>query len=141
MERKPEQQLWDRMRKGVWDPRIRLERIENAAGEGIPDVLSISAGKVRPIELKTNIRPARASTPLLGKAKGLRLSQRNWHLDWRNFGGTSLIVIGIHGEDYYFCIDGRHADNINPAPILRLGDLSEFCGPAKTFWRSLKDIL
>lgn len=94
--RKPEQRLWDGMRRSVAGLGLRLERIENAAGTGIPDVLSLCAGFVVPCELKAQeAPPVRPTTPLLGAAKGLNIDQLNWHLDWYKHGGISLIIVGI----------------------------------------------
>lgn len=109
--RKPEQRLYDRMRRALF-PLIRLERIENAVGTGRPDVDALANGIFTPIELKcVAAPPVRVTTPVLGDKKGLNRDQRNWHLDWRNYGGRSLIVVGIGRE--VFAIGGWAADGIN----------------------------
>lgn len=120
--RKPEQRLWDRMRAKAVAPRVRLERIENLVGDGTPDVIAISHGQVTWIELKAvDAFPAKAETRVLG-AKGLNISQRNWHYNWYAEGGRSLIVIGINISQIY-AIPGFLADAVND---MSRGDLGKY---------------
>lgn len=108
--RKPEQRLWDKLR-GACTGRVRTERIENLVGVGRPDVDTLVAGSFVPVELKqVDGWPARAATRVLGDA-GLSQVQKNWHLDWRNWGGTSLIVVGVGQEVWAF--SGERADAVN----------------------------
>lgn len=110
MSRRPEQRLWDRLRKAAAH-RIHTERIENVVGVGRPDVDTLVRGSFVPIELKQiDAWPARPSTKVLGK-KGLSQVQKNWHLAWRRWGGQSLIVVGV-GEEV-FAFSGATADHIN----------------------------
>lgn len=110
MSRKPEQRLWDRLRKAT-SGRVHTERIENVVGVGRPDVDTLVAGSFVPIELKqVDGWPVRSSTKVLGRY-GLSKEQKNWHLNWRNWGGTSLIVVGV-GEEV-FAFSGERADDIN----------------------------
>lgn len=110
MSRRPEQRLWDRLRK-VAAGKLHTERIENIVGVGRPDVDTLVAGSFVPIELKQIERwPARANTRVLGD-KGLSQVQKNWHLIWRRWGGTSLIVVGV--EDEVFAFSGATADHVN----------------------------
>jgi len=108
--RKPEQRLWDKLRAACAG-RVRTERIENVVGVGRPDVDTLVAGSFVPVELKqVDGWPARANTRVLGDA-GLSQVQKNWHLDWRNWGGTSLIVVGVGQEVWAF--SGERADEVN----------------------------
>lgn len=110
MSRKPEQRLWDRLRKAAAGS-VHTERIENLVGVGRPDVDTLVAGSFVPVELKqVDGWPARSSTRVLG-ASGLSKEQKNWHLNWRNWGGTSLIVVGVGEEVYAF--SGERADEVN----------------------------
>lgn len=110
MSRRPEQRLWDRLRKAAAN-RIHTERIENIVGVGRPDVDTLVAGSFVPIELKyVEAWPARANTRVLGAA-GLSQVQKNWHLTWRQWGGTSLIVVGV--ADEVFAFSGATADHVN----------------------------
>ena len=110
--RKQEQRLWDRLRAKAVAPRVRLERIENLVGVGTPDVIAISRGQVTWIELKAvDAFPAKAATRVLG-AKGLNVSQRNWHYNWYAEGGSSLILIGV-GPISFYAIPGILADAVN----------------------------
>lgn len=110
MSRRPEQRLWDRLRK-VAANRLYTERIENLVGVGRPDVDTLVAGNFMPIELKQIAAwPARPSTKVLGN-KGLSQVQKNWHLNWRRWGGSSLIVVGVGDEAFAF--SGATADHVN----------------------------
>lgn len=110
MSRKPEQRLWDRLRKAAAGS-VHTERIENLVGVGRPDVDTLVAGSFVPVELKqVDGWPARSSTKVLGR-DGLSKEQKNWHLNWRNWGGTSLIVVGV-GEEV-FAFSGERADEVN----------------------------
>lgn len=110
MTRKPEQRLWDRLRKAAAN-RIHTERIENIVGVGRPDVDTLCAGSFVPVELKqVDGWPKRAATRVLGD-KGLSQDQKNWHLTWRRWGGDSLIVVGV-GQDVY-AFGGAMADYVN----------------------------
>ena len=110
MSRKPEQRLWDRLRKAAAG-HVHTERIENLVGVGRPDVDTLVAGSFVPVELKqVEGWPVRSSTKVLG-ARGLSKEQKNWHLNWRNWGGVSMIVVGV-GEEV-FAFSGERADTIN----------------------------
>ena len=115
MIRKTEQRLWDRMRRNAaaLAPRLRLERVENLVGVGLPDVLAIESGSVAWCELKAvEDYPVRATSQVLGAAKGLSVAQRNWHYEWYAHGGRSFIVVGVGTADM-FAIPGILADGIN----------------------------
>jgi hypothetical protein len=119
--RKTEQKLWDRMRASI-SKVVRLERIENLVGVGIPDVMALSGGVVTWCELKAITQPpTRATTRVLGD-RGLNQDQKNWHLDWQQHGGRSCIVIGVGRE--LFAIGGQHADVVNE---FNLAQLEDFC--------------
>lgn len=109
--RKTEQRLWDRMREALGS-KLRLERIENIVNVGTADVFSLANGRVTPVELKAvENYPARAATRVLGE-KGLSREQRNWHLSWRQNGGSSLILVGVGSYDL-FAVPGARADLVN----------------------------
>jgi len=108
--RRPEQRLWDRLRDAAAG-RVYTERIENLVGVGRPDVDTLVKGNFIPIELKcVKDWPVRSSTKVLGD-KGLSQVQKNWHLNWRNWGGISLVVVGVGDEVFVF--SGATADHIN----------------------------
>ena len=110
MSRFKEQRLWDRIRKAA-NGRIHTERIENVVGVGRPDVDTLCAGSFVPVELKAiDGWPKRASTRVLGD-EGLSQEQKNWHLTWQRWGGSSLIVVAVGTEVYGF--GGVMADYVN----------------------------
>jgi len=108
--RKKEQKLWDRMRHCLKD-KVYLERIENVVSPGRPDVDAMWEGVILPIELKAlEAYPKRPSTPTLGR-RGLNLNQMNWWLNWRRWGGSGFIVVGVEMD--LFAVPGVFADEVN----------------------------
>ncbi len=108
--RKQEQKLWDRMRHSLKDA-LYLERIENVVNPGRPDIDTLWEGIVLPVELKAlEAFPQRDTTPVLG-GKGLNQNQLNWWLNWKRWGGSGFIVIGIAGE--LFAVPAEFSDDVN----------------------------
>ena len=110
MSRKPEQLLWDRKRRAL--PRaIHIERIENLVGAGTPDQCAIYCGRVTWMEDKVARLPKKAATRLQFNHP-MEPEQCNWHLNWYQHGGASLIVIEVidHG---LFIVPGYAADMVN----------------------------
>jgi hypothetical protein len=115
--RKQEQKLWDRMRHSLKD-HVYLERIENVVNPGRPDVDALWDGIVLPIELKAlETFPKRPMTPVLGGA-GLNQNQLNWWLNWKRWGGSGFIVVGIEGE--VFAVPAKFSDEVNDWPREKL---------------------
>jgi len=151
--RKPEQILWDRMRGKLASSVLSLHRIENIVEDGMPDVIAQSKpmigverkfGRTTFIELKVApALPSRRTTQLLSDKNGLRLAQRNWLLNWTNYGGRSLVVIGIAGNsDYHICVPGREYDAINGKTVDELVCLGgAFAGDGDIFWNVLRSRL
>lgn len=111
--RLPEQRFWDRTRARL-QGEFRLERIENLAGVGTPDVLATAraTGRTTLIELKAVVElPKRATSKVLGRA-GLNQDQKNWHMDFVRAKGQAFILVGI-GPYRQLLIEGRWADHIN----------------------------
>lgn len=132
--RKTEQRLWDRMRKhaAALAPKLRLERVENLVGVGMPDVLAIASGRVVWLELKSvDAYPAREFSRVLGATKGLSVAQRNWHYEWYAHSGKSFVVVGVGTADV-FAIPGALADSIN---FMTHKDLQRQC--AADSWATL----
>ena len=131
--RKKEQLLWDAMKRAL-SPRLRLQRVENLVGEGMPDVYVGLSGKW--VELKAVDKvPKRPDTPLLGDKTGLRLSQVNWHLAHADgYAPASYVLIRIRGEDEdnlsaatVYLLPGSLAARINAMPMkeIRAASLTE----------------
>lgn len=132
-ERKPEQRLWDRMSRNVGrDPEIWLQRMENMVGSGFPDVHAISRGIVTGVELKqADVIPVGRDTKLL--KKGMRLDQRNWHLDCERHGARSCVLIGV-ASDLHILVPGRLADKINEASLMKLMNMAIIAHRGPEFW-------
>lgn len=143
MSRMKEQKLWDAMRDGLLavggTKRVRLERIENLAGSGAPDVLALCDGVVTWCELKAvDALPLRPTTRVLG-AEGLSLPQRNWHMSWHQAGGRALIIVGVgQGRDrMHFAVEGRHGDAVNDMALGDLNRCAVAAGQGLAFWPQL----
>ena len=134
--RLPEQRFWDRTRARLqWD--FLLERIENLAGVGTPDVLATAraTGRTSLVELKAVVAlPTRLSTRVLGRA-GLSQVQKNWHLDFARAKGKAYILVGV-GPYRQFLVPGAHADSVNEWNIVQLQD-----NALATEWPDIKSIL
>ncbi len=114
MMRKPEQKLWDKMRKEK--PRgFYLERVENGLGAGMPDIYCKWQGGHCWVELKAPNIPKRKSTRLLGNA-GLNQSQINWHLQHSALKLSSWILIRTVDRKILYLVRGIHAESVNNWP-------------------------
>lgn len=109
--------LWQRCRTGIkalaWQGhKIDVQRVENAVASGHPDVEGCIDGDQFWIELKSNERPARESTPIRPKT---RLSQSIWHNARTKAGSTIhwvLLQVGEDRDGVLYLIPGRHYDEI-----------------------------
>lgn len=118
--RKQEQKLWDRMRHSLKD-QVYMERVENVVNPGRPDVDTLWDGIVLPIELKAlDAFPKRPMTPVLGGA-GLNQNQLNWWLNWKRWGGSGFIVVGIEGQ-FLFAVPAKYSDQVNNFNRLELSN-------------------
>lgn len=140
--RKKEQLLWDAMRRGM-TTQVRMERLENVVGVGIPDVLVLADGVVTFCELKARVDfPALPLTRVLG-AGGLSVAQRNWHMLWNRCGGRSLIVVGV-GTGHlrqHMALWGRHGDRVNEMCWAELLGAACVVGAGPEFWPRLELVL
>lgn len=134
--RLPEQRFWDRTRARLAAD-FRLERIENLAAVGTPDVLATAraTGRTSLIELKAVVGlPTRLTTRVLGRG-GLSQDQKNWHLDFARAKGKAYILIGV-GGNRQFLVPGAHADSVNEWNIVQLQD-----NALATEWPDIKSFL
>lgn len=130
-----EQKFWKRVKKNLTKFGVHLERIENMAGTGTPDVDALCNGVFTKIELKAvDDYPKRKSTPVLGR-KGLSVVQKNWQMEWLRHGGRSLILIAVGSHDFY-AMRGAWGDKVNSMPKMVLEDLE-----AARNWTELASLL
>lgn len=116
--RKPEQRLWDRMRKHLGG-KLYMERLENMVGTGRPDLDLMIDGILVPTELKAvEVWPKRVTSKVLGKTKGLNQEQLNWHMEWHRWGGQSLVIVAVGTKQFF--IPGHLHDIINDMPAQRM---------------------
>src|ERR1035437_6155688 len=112
-----ESSLWTRCRGGITRLRGRGHvahfcRLENSAGEGNPDVEGVINGSQCWIELKSNLRPARAGTAIRSKT---RESQSIWHRERTEAGSRIHWVLIQVGEAHIaklYLIPGESYDII-----------------------------
>lgn len=93
--------LWDRCKRGgkairQQGHKLDMQRVENCAVSGHPDVEGCLDGGQFWIELKTCLRPARADTVIRPKK---RESQEIWHEERSRAGGTIHWILIQVGED------------------------------------------
>lgn len=112
-----ESALWQRVRKGgialkMLGHKVHIGRIENSSGVGNPDVNGCIDGGTLDIELKSESRPARATTPIHPKVKP---SQSIWHLERTEAGCKThwvLIQVGDNAQAKLYLIPGSKYDHI-----------------------------
>lgn len=124
---KPEQQLFDYLKKRLTWPWI--ERVENRANLGTPDVHFIGHETTGWIELK------QLPTMNPGNLVGLRKEQVVWHLSYAQAGGVSWIVLRAGGT--YFLWSGKEARRLVRDPIRVAQDYAEECGGKDAFLQRL----
>ena len=133
-----ETRLWARMREGV-KPFAFVQRIENAVGEGVTDVIlhSRNTGECFFVELKYRSElPAMVTTPVFKGEYGLRPAQVAW-IYGRAIAGAQIWVLGQCGE-HLILIHGRYARNLDTMTFSDLMTLASWDGSArKTDWVSM----
>ncbi len=95
-----EKSLWKRVKNaGVIlveaGHRLHMCRVENEVGAGMPDVEGCLDGRQFFLELKSNKRPARATTPIHPRTRD---AQRDWHAARAKAGSRSHYVLMQVGE-------------------------------------------
>lgn len=131
-----ESELWQRCRTGVKTlalqrHRIDVQRVENAATSGHPDVEGCVDGSQIWIELKSCDRPVRPGTPIRPKK---RPSQDIWHMTRTRAGGRQhwiLIQVGEDNNGRLYLIPGKDYANIT-APEADLERMSVVSPKATT---------
>lgn len=103
--------------------RVDLQRVENCAVSGHPDVEGCIDGNQVWIELKSCMRPARPDTPIRPKT---RPSQNIWHRERSAAGSRQNWILIQVGEDHkasHYLIPGNRYEDIT-APEVRLAEMS-----------------
>lgn len=114
--RTPEQLIWDAMKRNA-PQSVWLQRIENLAVDGMPDV-HVTHAFAAPdcwVELKAATLPKRPGTRVLG-SRGLRQSQINWHIECCARKGRSFILIRDDNLVLYL-VPGSFARSLNDAAL------------------------
>lgn len=130
------------LRKNMPKRMDRLERIENVAGTGTPDVNFCSEGVECWIEMKSSIEPRRNKSLLFASNHKLSQVQKNWFLQQRNAGGRCYILIAT--DKRWMLIDGKYADGINKMTVTQLWENSlwGWMRPvSKDNWDALRSVL
>lgn len=123
-----ESQLWQRCKLGLKTLRLTrhkvdVQRVENAAVSGHPDVEGCIDGRQLWVELKSCARPVRPDTPIRPKK---RLSQEIWHRQRTDAGCRFhwiLIQVGEDRDGVLYLIPGKHYAAIT-VPEVQLAALS-----------------
>lgn len=119
-----ESALWQRVKRGALSLRKcgfypHVRRIENAAGEGNPDVNGCIDGSMFDIELKSEDRPKRITTPIRFR---VRESQSDWHRERAASGCRHHFILAQVGEGHnaklYLLPGNRYDEIVAPEPAL-----------------------
>jgi hypothetical protein len=137
--RKREQLLWDSFRRNM-PPELDLQRVENIATDGMPDVYVGLSGKW--VELKAPPERKRSTTPLLGR-EGLRTSQVNWHLKHSSMNAPESFILIRTTSGELLLLSGEIAPIINDMTLNGLERASMIGGAAvgAASWRAIAEVL
>ena len=130
------------LRKNMPKGKDRLERIENIAGTGTPDVNFCSQGVECWIEMKSSKEPLRPTSLLFASNHRLSQTQKNWFLQQRNAGGKCYILIAT--DKRWMLINGKYADGINKLTVAQLRGAASWQAPRPVNaadWARLRFIL
>lgn len=130
------------LRKNMPQHKDRLERIENVAGTGTPDINFCSCGVECWIEMKSSVEPKRLTSLLFASNPKLSQVQKNWFLQQRNAGGRCYILIAT--DKRWMLIAGKYADDINKLTVHQLYDIAiwKVMRPVlPSEWKNLRSIL
>ena len=124
-----EQVLWKQM-KQLWRKDLRMWRVENRAGVGLPDVhfLCPVSGASGWIELKYQ------------KTKGtpvpLREAQKGFLHQYTLDGGNAFVIVRAGGSSGIYCFDGCMAFKIASRPLSESIEKQYFIQPDSSQYRS-----
>jgi hypothetical protein len=107
---------------------VDIQRIENSAGAGHPDVEGCIDGLQVWIELKSNLRPKRPGTPIRPKCRD---TQAEWHERRAKAGcriNWVLIQVGEARSARLYLIPGHRYSEIKALPENEL-ELLSYCHP------------
>ena len=114
--RKPEQKLWDTMRRrapsSTW-----MQRVENGAADGMADVLVVWQRATAWCELKAPELPARAGSKLFTGSCALREAQENWHLKMNSLEQSTFILARTTDNSLIALLPGSAAGRVNDMTV------------------------
>jgi len=110
-----EKNAYNLFRQYVLQPGDRIDRIENAAGIGCPDVNYCINGVEGWIELKAPREPKRSLTPLFGSNHKLSQDQKNWFKRQIRAGGQCWLL--LRTTHWWLLLDGAYAEVLNGLAI------------------------
>ena len=106
-----EAKLWSRMRE-VWKDELKMWRVENQAGVGLPDVHYL----YEPNRITGWIELKYIST--INQRIPLRKAQIGWHKEYAAGGGKSFVIVQAGGSSGIYCFEGRYAQKITEQSLL-----------------------
>ena len=110
-------------------PDLHMERVENAVGAGLPDVIGCYNGQPFFVELNCVPRlPKRASTPIDPKVRG---SQWEWHMNWSGANGESFFLVQLGESRCLIPYRGMHHSKLTLAEWLDRSVLPPTCKQAE----------
>lgn len=130
------------LREKVFKPYDRVDRLENIAVPGMPDVSYCAAGTEGWIEIKSPVEPKRGTTALFGSNHKVSQDQKNWFLRQLRAEGAAYLFICT--EQRKMLVHGEYAETINEMTVAQIVDVAKWhrstnCTPACL--RQLRDAL
>lgn len=135
--RKPEQKLWDSMKRNMncIAPELDIERVENSAGTGgMPDVYCRSKFRECWIELKVFVLPKYPTTRALqprSHSGTIRTSQLNWHRKHHELMLDSCYLFRDKNTKKLYLVQNRYLDGLDYT-------VSDFEKNFEITWRGLQ---
>lgn len=130
------------LRKHLVQGKERLDRVENIAGTGTPDVNYCIDGVEGWIEMKSPKEPKRAKSKLFADNHKFSQTQKNWFLKQRNAGGRAFILICT--DKRWMLIDKWQADFVNGMTVDEIGKVAVWNNAKPILpmeWKRLREVL
>lgn len=130
------------LKKNIVKLNDRINRIENTAAFGMPDVNYCAEEVECWIELKHPKEPVRKTTRLFGSAHKISLNQKNWFKSQMDAGGNAYFLIVT--DKRWILVDGLFADSINDMTTEQILGVSSWTAQKpvkKEFWNKLREKL
>lgn len=112
------------LRDKVFQPRDRLDRVENILVDGMPDSNYCAASTEGWIEIKAPTEPKRPGTPLFGSNHKVSQAQKNWILEQLKAEGVVYLFIAT--DKRKMLVEGKWAEQVNTMTVQQIVDIAKW---------------